>query len=83
MNKSFIYVFGYESLADLKSHCDGMIAGKCDARFRIFLFIPEYSRRLPGACRQGSGVISQMAAYDLKDGRIGEMAEHQVQRGGC
>jgi len=68
VNNAFIYVLGYESLADLKGHWDAMNEGNVtlDSGFNCsFPSIHDPYQAPPG---RASGVISQMAVYDLKDG---------------
>jgi phytoene dehydrogenase-like protein len=68
VNKAFIYVFGYESLADLKNHWDAMSQGDVtlDAGYNCsFPSIHDPYQAPPG---RASGVISQMGVFDLKEG---------------
>ena len=68
INKAFIYLIGCENLASLKRHWDEMKQGKIpdDAGFNAsFPSVHDPYQAPPGKC---SGLISQMAPYDLKDG---------------
>lgn len=68
INKAFIYLLGYDNLASLKRHWDEMTQGKMadDAGFNAsFPSAHDPYQAPPGKC---SGLISQMAVYDLKDG---------------
>jgi phytoene dehydrogenase-like protein len=68
INKAFIYVLGYENLANLKRHWDEMQQGKIpdDAGYNAsFPSVHDPYQAPPGKC---SGLLSQMAPYELKDG---------------
>jgi phytoene dehydrogenase-like protein len=68
IDKAFIYLLGYENLSGLKRHWDEMKQGKMadDAGFNAsFPSAHDPYQAPPGKC---SGLISQMAVYDLKDG---------------
>ena len=68
IDKAFIYLLGYENLGGLKRHWDEMKQGKMadDAGFNAsFPSAHDPYQAPPGKC---SGLISQMAVYDLKDG---------------
>ena len=68
LNKACVYVLGYETTEDLISHWDSIYKGelKEDAGFNCsFPSEHDPSQAPKGRC---TGVISQMAPYDLKDG---------------
>ena len=68
INKAFIYLLGYEDLAGLKKHWDQMKEGKmpADAGFNAcFPSVHDPFQAPPGRC---SGLISQMACFDMADG---------------
>jgi len=68
INKAFIYLLGYESLADLKNYWEAMRTGKMTKRpgfNACFPSVHDPYQAPPGKC---SGLISQMAPFDLKDG---------------
>jgi phytoene dehydrogenase-like protein len=68
INRAFIFLVGYESLSDLKKHWDRMEAGEetLDAGFNCcFPSVHDPYQAPPG---KASGLISQMGAFDLKNG---------------
>jgi len=68
INKAFIYLLGYESLADLKNHWEAMRNGEMTVSpgyNACFPSVHDPYQAPPGKC---SGLLSQMAPFDLKDG---------------
>ena len=68
INKAFIYLIGYESLDDLRNHWEAMRKGEMPASpgyNACFPSVHDPYQAPPGKC---SGLISQMAVFDLKDG---------------
>jgi phytoene dehydrogenase-like protein len=68
INKAFIYLVGYESLDDLRNHWEAMRNGEMTASpgfNACFPSVHDPYQAPPGKC---SGLISQMAPFDLKDG---------------
>jgi phytoene dehydrogenase-like protein len=68
INKAFIYLLGYESSGDLINHWEAMRTGQMTANpgfNACFPSVHDPYQAPPGRC---SGLISQMAPYDLKDG---------------
>jgi phytoene dehydrogenase-like protein len=68
INKAFIYLLGYESSGDLINHWEAMRTGQMTASpgfNACFPSVHDPYQAPPGKC---SGLISQMAPYDLKDG---------------
>ena len=68
INKAFIYLLGYESSSDLINHWEAMRTGQLPASpgfNACFPSVHDPYQAPPGKC---SGLISQMAPYDLKDG---------------
>jgi len=68
INESFVYLLGYENIDQLKKHWDGMREGLQpeDAGYNAcFPSVHDPYQAPPGRC---SGLLSQMAPYDLKDG---------------
>jgi phytoene dehydrogenase-like protein len=68
INKAFIYLLGYESLADLKNHWEAMRTGQMTASpgyNACFPSVHDPYQAPPGKC---AGLLSQMAPFDLKDG---------------
>ncbi len=65
INKAFVYVIGYESTKELKKHWEEMREGKLSdppAFNCCFPSVHDPYQAPPGKC---SGLISQMAPYDL------------------
>jgi phytoene dehydrogenase-like protein len=68
INKAFIYLLGYESSGDLINHWEAMRTGQMTPSpgfNACFPSVHDPYQAPPGKC---SGLISQMAPYDLKDG---------------
>jgi phytoene dehydrogenase-like protein len=68
INKAFIYLLGYENSGDLINHWETMRTGGMPASpgfNACFPSVHDPYQAPPGKC---SGLISQMAPYDLKDG---------------
>jgi len=68
INKAFIHLLGYESLADLKNHWEAMRNGEMPASpgyNACFPSVHDPYQAPPGKC---AGLLSQMAPFDLKDG---------------
>lgn len=68
LNTAFIYVLGYESLDDLKGHWDAMSGGELPARAGFNCCFPSVHDAFQAPPGRASGLISQMAPFDLKDG---------------
>lgn len=68
LNKACVYVLGYETLDDLISHWDSIYKGELEEDGGFHCSFPSVHD--PGQAPQGrcTGVISQMAPYDLTDG---------------
>jgi phytoene dehydrogenase-like protein len=68
INKSGIFIIGYDGYEDLINHWDAMRKGELPARFGFntcFPSIHDPSQAPPGRC---TGLISMMAPYKLKEG---------------
>ena len=68
INKAFIYLLGYENSGDLINHWEAMRTGQMPASpgfNACFPSVHDPYQAPPGKC---SGLISQMAPFDLKDG---------------
>jgi len=68
INKAFIYLLGYENSGDLIKHWETMRTGGMPASpgfNACFPSVHDPYQAPPGKC---SGLISQMAPFDLKDG---------------
>ena len=68
LNHAFISVLGYESLADLKGHWDAMGDGQMPAGAGYNCCFPSIHDPYQAPPGRASGLISQMAPFDLKDG---------------
>lgn len=68
VNQAFIYILGYESLADLKGHWDAMEKGELPATAGFNCCFPSVHDPYQAPPGRASGLLSQMAPYDLKDG---------------
>ena len=68
IDKAFIYVLGYESLADLKGHWDAMSNGEMPAQAGYNCCFPSVHDPYQAPPGRASGLISQMAPFDLRDG---------------
>ena len=78
INKAFVYVLGYESLADLTKHWEAMRSGEMppDAGYNCcFPSVHDPYQAPPG---RASGLISQMAPFDRKDGGSERWLSRQV-----
>ena len=78
INDSFIYLLGYESPEGLKAHWEAMRTGGLpeDAGFNCcFPSVHDPYQAPPG---KASGLISQMAPFDLTDGSSEKWLSHQV-----
>jgi phytoene dehydrogenase-like protein len=68
INNAFIYLLGYESTADLKAHWDAMEKGELPAGAGFNCCFPSVHDPYQAPPGRASGLISQMAPFDLKDG---------------
>jgi phytoene dehydrogenase-like protein len=68
INNAFIYLLGYESVADLKAHWDAMEKGELPASAGFNCCFPSVHDPYQAPPGRASGLISQMAPFDLKDG---------------
>jgi phytoene dehydrogenase-like protein len=68
VNKAFVYVLGYESLDDLKNHWDAMGGGELPANAGYNCCFPSIHDPYQAPAGKASGLLSQMAPFDLKDG---------------
>ncbi len=77
LDQAFIYVVGYESQADLKAHWDALGAGEvpADAGFNCcFPSVHDPYQAPPG---RASGLISQMAPFDVNPGGSERWLHHR------
>ena len=68
IDKAFIYVLGYETLADLKGHWDAMSNGEMPAQAGYNCCFPSVHDPYQAPPGRASGLISQMAPFALRDG---------------
>jgi len=76
LNNAFIHVLGYETLADLKGHWDAMSNGELPARAGYNCCFPSVHDPYQAPPGRASGLISQMAPFDLKDGGADRWLNH-------
>jgi len=68
LNRALIYLVGYESLAQLKRHWDAMEKKEMPADAGFICSFPSVLDPYQAPPGKASGLISQMAVFDLKDG---------------
>lgn len=68
IDDAFIYVLGYESLADLKSHWDAMGRGEMPDAAGFNCCFPSRHDPFQAPAGRASGLISQMAPFELANG---------------
>ena len=76
IDRALLYLIGYESLEQLTGHWDAMLAGEnpADAGFNCcFPSLHDPYQAPPG---KASGLISQMAAFDLEEGGSERWLQH-------
>jgi len=67
-NNAFIYVLGYDGLADLTGHWEAMRSGELPANAGYNCCFPSVHDSFQAPPGRASGLISQMAPFDLKEG---------------
>lgn len=68
LNQAFIYVLGYESLRDLKGHWDAIGNGDLPTGAGFNCCFPSVHDPYQAPPGRASGLLSQMAPFDLRDG---------------
>ena len=68
VNKAFMYVLGYESCDELIKEWDMMAAGELPETAGYIATFPSVHDPYQAPEGRASGLLSQMAPYDLKDG---------------
>ncbi len=68
LNQAFIYVLGYECLQDLKGHWDAMDNGELPDGAGFNCCFPSVHDAYQAPPGRASGLLSQMAPFDLQDG---------------
>ena len=77
VDRAFIHVLGYESLADLKEHWDAMSTGTLPARPGFNCCFPSVHDPYQAPLGRASGLLSQMAPFELHDGGSERWLNHQ------
>jgi phytoene dehydrogenase-like protein len=77
LNRAFIYVLGYENLAALKAHWDAMAQGDLPAGAGFNCCFPSVHDPYQAPPGRASGLISQMAPFDLRDGGSERWLHHR------
>jgi phytoene dehydrogenase-like protein len=68
LNQAFIYVLGYDSLNDLKQHWEAMNEGQLPEAAGLNCCFPSVHDPYQAPPGRASGLLSQMAPFDLADG---------------
>ncbi len=68
INKAFVYVLGYENLGELINHWEAMRTGGMTEGAGYNACFPSVHDPYQAPAGKCSGLLSQMAPYDLKDG---------------
>jgi phytoene dehydrogenase-like protein len=76
LDKALIYVLGYESLDDLKGHWDAMADGESPEQAGYNCCFPSVHDSFQAPPGRASGLISQMAPFDLKEGGAERWLNH-------
>jgi len=77
LDQAFIHVLGYESLADLTQHWDAMSDGRVPEAAGFNCCFPSVHDPFQAPPGRASGLISQMAPYDLSDGGAERWLNHE------
>jgi len=68
VNRAFLYIIGYESMEELTGHWDAMEAGQMPLQAGFNACFPSLHDPYQAPPGKASGLISQMALFDLEDG---------------
>jgi len=68
VNKSLLYILGYEGLSDLIGYYDAMASGEVPAKTGLTCTFPSVHDPFQAPAGKASAYVSQMAPFDLKDG---------------
>ncbi len=68
INNAFIHILGYETMAELTDHYDMMSNGEVPEKAAFNCCFPSVHDPYQAPPGRASGVISEMAVFDLKDG---------------
>ena len=78
INKSFLYVLGHESMADLKGHWEAMRKGELPENAGYNCCFPSVHDPFQAPPGRATGLISQMAPFDRNDGGSERWLKHDV-----
>jgi len=78
INKSFLYVLGHESMADLKGHWEAMRKGELPENAGYNCCFPSVHDPFQAPPGRATGLISQMAPFDRSDGGSERWLKHDV-----
>ncbi len=68
VNNAFIYLLGYESMQELKDHYDTIYRGELPDKAAFNCCFPSNHDPYQAPAGRASGLISDLACFDLKDG---------------
>jgi phytoene dehydrogenase-like protein len=77
IDRAFIYVLGYESMNDLKGHWDAMGNGELPPGAGFNCCFPSVHDAFQAPAGRASGLISQMAPFDLQPGGSDRWLRHK------
>jgi phytoene dehydrogenase-like protein len=78
INNAFLYVLGYESMADLKGHWEAMRTGGMPENAGYNCCFPSVHDAFQAPSGRATGLISQMAPFDRDDGGSERWLKHEV-----
>jgi phytoene dehydrogenase-like protein len=80
LDTAFIHVLGYESLADLRGHWDAMAEGRLPENAGFNCCFPSVHDSFQAPPGRASGLISQMAPFDLDGAGPGTWLTHSYRQ---
>jgi len=80
LDEAFIYVLGYESLADLTGHWDAMNKGVIPDEAGFNCCFPSVHDSFQAPAGRATGLISQMAPFTLADGGSERWLNYEYRR---
>jgi phytoene dehydrogenase-like protein len=78
INNAFLYVLGYENMADLKGHWEAMRTGGMPENAGYNCCFPSVHDPFQAPFGRATGLISQMAPFDRDDGGSERWLKHEV-----
>jgi len=78
INKAFVYVLGYESSDELRNQWDAMLTGEVPAKAGYIASFPSVHDPYQAPPGRASGLLSQMAPFERKDGGSERWLNRQV-----